>query len=209
MPVNLETPIQETPTKIDQSPEAESQENTTQANQPPEPEKKPRRKPLRPQDKLRIRTIAAAAKKTITQKEAAETLNRTVRQIHRLISIYKADGPEALIHKGRGNPSNHRLDDNLRAEVLKLISENYMDLGPTAISKVLLEAHGYVFSAETLRRWMINEKIWRVSRGGKRTRRKPIDETKPKKPKRTKPRKRRGPRYRKKIKLEALPPSEE
>jgi hypothetical protein len=45
-----------------------------------------------------------------TVASAATVLAVGVRQIHRLMIKYRQDGGAALVHKSRGQASNHRLD---------------------------------------------------------------------------------------------------
>ena len=73
----------------------------------------------------------------ISQKEAAERLNVTPRQVRRLIERYHAEGLPGLISKKRGQASNRRLDEATKATVIELIGTHYRDFGPTlAVEKL-------------------------------------------------------------------------
>ena len=50
----------------------------------------------------------------ITQSQAAQLLHISERQIRRLLQEYKAQGPAALAHSGRGQTRNSRLSKELR-----------------------------------------------------------------------------------------------
>ncbi len=106
----------------------------------------------------RLKVIALLAGNTVprplTQAQAAEQLGLTERHVRRLVAAYRRDGDAAVVHKARGRPSNHRLGDDLRQEVLALVQAHYHDFGPTLAAEKLAERHDIVVSRETLRRWM-------------------------------------------------------
>lgn len=67
---------------------------------------------------------------------AASVLGLSERQVWRLLARYKAGGGGALVHRGRGRPSNRRVGDEVR------------------------EKHGLTVSRETLRQWMAAAGLW-------------------------------------------------
>jgi transcriptional regulator of heat shock response len=48
----------------------------------------------------------------------------------------------------------------LKGEILELLINNYHDFGPTFATEKLVEQHGYVISAETIRKWMMEHNLW-------------------------------------------------
>ncbi|MDP2572368.1 hypothetical protein Q8W40_09265 [Vibrio penaeicida] len=58
-----------------------------------------------------------------------------------------------------GKPSSNRISDDTKLHVLKLISEYYLDFGPTLVHEKLTEVHGFNISLETLRQWMIADAL--------------------------------------------------
>ena len=54
-----------------------------------------------------------------------------VRQVNCLLIRLRENGGGRLIHKGRGQSSNHRLSPGIRAYALELVSTKYADFGPT------------------------------------------------------------------------------
>jgi len=66
----------------------------------------------------------------------------------------------ALIHKGRGQSSNHRLTPGVREYALELVRTRYADFGPTLAIEVLLDKHGLKVGRETLRTWMVEDGLW-------------------------------------------------
>ena len=92
--------------------------------------------------------------------EAAHLLGLSVRQVHRLLVLFREGGAGAIRHKARSRPSNNRKGDDVRASAVALIRETYGDFGPTFATEKLVEVHGLNVSRETVRKWMIEEGIW-------------------------------------------------
>jgi hypothetical protein len=65
-----------------------------------------------------------------------------------------------LISKKRGRPSNRKTAATVRAAALWIVRHNYADFGPTLAAEKLAEEHGFSFSSETLRKWMIADGLW-------------------------------------------------
>ena len=70
-------------------------------------------------------------------------------------------GTAGLVSHRRGQPSHRRISDDVRGQVLALVREHYADFGPTLAAEYLSERHGFRYSAETLRGWMIADGLWR------------------------------------------------
>jgi transposase len=103
----------------------------------------------------------------ISQKEAAERLNVTSRQVRRLIKRYHAEGLSGLISKKRGQVSNRRLDEATKATAIELIGTHYRDFGPTLVVEKLTERHKLTLSVETVRQLMIAADYWHPKKGNK------------------------------------------
>jgi hypothetical protein len=74
------------------------------------------------------------------------------RQVFRLAKAYDRQGPQALVSRRRGRPSNRCYPTALRAEVIGIIRERYSDFGPTLLAaEKLAELHGIHLARETLR----------------------------------------------------------
>jgi Helix-turn-helix domain len=98
-----------------------------------------------------------------TQAEAARLLDKSTRQVRRVLRRLQAGGDAALVHGLRGKPSNHQPDPKLRQAVLAAYRQHYADFGPTFASEKLAE-HGLHVGAQTLRRWLIAEGLWQRQR---------------------------------------------
>jgi len=91
---------------------------------------------------------------------AAQLLGRSERQVWRLLKAFRAEGASGLISKKRGRPSNRKTATAIRSAVLWIVRQNYADFGPTLAAEKLAGEHGFAFSSETLRKWMITEGLW-------------------------------------------------
>jgi len=98
-----------------------------------------------------------------TQAEAARLLDKSTRQVRRILRRLQAGGDAALVHGLRGKSSNHQPDARLRQAVLAAYRQHYADFGPTFASEKLAQ-HGLHVGAQTLRRWLIAEGLWQRQR---------------------------------------------
>ena len=62
------------------------------------------------------------------------------RQIYRLLDAFQARGPDGLISRKRGRPSNRELGPVFRETVLAIVRERYGDFGPTLAAEKLSDA---------------------------------------------------------------------
>jgi transposase len=91
---------------------------------------------------------------------AAQLLGRSERQVWRLLKAFRAEGAAGLVSKKRGRPSNRRTAAAVRTAALWIVRQNYADFGPTLAAEKLAGEHGFSFSSETLRKWMIEDGLW-------------------------------------------------
>ena len=113
-------------------------------------------------DRDRLVTLKKAKKKLITQREAAEALCVSERQVRRQLRAQKKNGDKALVHALRGAPSKRRIDEKIEKEAVEILSaEVYRGFGPTLASEYLRKKHSIEASKETVRQWMMRAKLWR------------------------------------------------
>jgi hypothetical protein len=115
----------------------------------------------RERDRLKILGPVMAGERT--QSEAARLLKLTERQVRRLQRRLEAVGDAGIVHGLRGRPSNRRLDERIRRQVMTLSRQTLAALGPTMASEKLA-GMGLAVSKETLRRWWLEESLWQPSR---------------------------------------------
>jgi transposase len=114
-------------------------------------------------DRDRLVTLRKAKKRLITQKQAAEDLGLSVRQVKRLIYALKKRGDKTVVHGLRGKPSNQRIAKSVEEEAMQILSADlYKGFGPTLASEYLADQHDIEVSKETVRQWMIRGKLWRA-----------------------------------------------
>lgn len=100
--------------------------------------------------------------KKISQKYGAEILALSTRQLRRKLQRYKAEGINSLQHKSKGRSSSNKLDLTVENEIIKIVSEKYLDYGPTLIAERLTEKHNINVDHETVRRILIKHDLWKV-----------------------------------------------
>nr|WP_244429738.1 ISNCY family transposase [Escherichia coli] len=100
----------------------------------------------------------------MTQEQAAARIGISIRQVKRLVQRYRNEGPSGLVSPRRGKRPNNSFSTEFRATVISLLKGRYADFGPTFACEKLREIHGLSLSVETLRKWMIEEGVWRERR---------------------------------------------
>src|SRR5258706_5847873 len=110
----------------------------------------------------RLVTLKKAKEGLITQREAAEELKLSVRQVKRLLKALQQRGDQAVIHGLSGKPSKRRIAEKVEREAVQILSAPvYENFGPTLASECLGSTHGIQASKETVRQWMLRAKLWR------------------------------------------------
>src|SRR5580692_13142454 len=101
-------------------------------------------------DRDRLVTLRKTKKRLVTQKQAAEELGLSVRQIKRLVYALKKRGDKAVIHGLRGKPSNQRIGKSVEEEAIQILSADlYKGFGPTLAAEYLADKHDIEVSKET------------------------------------------------------------
>lgn len=108
----------------------------------------------------RLKVLQKVIEGSLTQKAAAELLQVTTRQVRRLVRALEQYGPEVLVSKKQGKPSNRALDASLKERVLILIEEKYTDFKPRHAARTLAQRDNLKISRETMRRWMTQAGLW-------------------------------------------------
>jgi transposase len=111
----------------------------------------------------RLEVVQRVTGRQMRVAEAARQLSLSERQMKRLTRAFREVGAAGLVSKRRGQPSNHRLDAAFKAQVLDRLRSRYPDFGPTLAAEYL-RGDGFPLSRETLRQWMIEDGLWRVTK---------------------------------------------
>ncbi len=112
----------------------------------------------------RLKVVQEAIVKHITQKAASEVLGVSERHLRRLVRAVREVGEQELVHKSRGRSSNNRISAEIRAEAVRAYKETYLGFGPTLTMEKLKEREGIVVSRETMRKWLMEEGLWKRKR---------------------------------------------
>jgi transposase len=120
---------------------------------------------MRQRDRDRLVALKKAQKGLITQRQAAEELGQSERHVRRLLNRLKGKGDGGLVHALRGRRSNRKLDEKIKRDALEVLNRDvYRGFGPTLAAEYLANKHDIQAGRETVRRWMIEAKLWRASR---------------------------------------------
>jgi len=116
---------------------------------------------MSPQEQRRLVALQRLADGVLTQRQAADELNLSVRQIKRLLRSYRQAGRAALISTRRGRRPNNALPDEMRARIIELCRGPYLGFGPTFTAQKLAERDNISVSRETVRALLVAESLWK------------------------------------------------
>ena len=75
---------------------------------------------LTKEENQRARVLSTASPSGRTNKEVAQALGLSIRQVQRLKKTLRAEGPTGLAHGSRGTRARHALPEELTAQVAKM-----------------------------------------------------------------------------------------
>lgn len=112
----------------------------------------------------RARILQECLAQRVKNSHAAAQLGITRRHLRRLKRAYQQHGVKALASKKRGKPSNNQLPCATKRRALELLHTRYPDFGPALAHEKLTEDLALDVSRETVRQWMIAERLWKAHR---------------------------------------------
>lgn len=115
-------------------------------------------------ERERSHVMRALSKGLLRQREAAERLDLSVRQVKRLLRRWRALGDGGLVSRQRSRLSPRRLEASKRARIEELLRAKYPDFGATLAAEKLSEREGIEVSRETVRRIQIDLGLARARR---------------------------------------------
>ena len=125
---------------------------------------------LRQKDLRRLHVLHKVLEGTMTQKEAAELVSLSERQIRRIVGRIREEGDKGICHRARGKPSHRKLPKKLKDRIIRLYKITYTGFGPTLFTEKLEEREGMSLSRETARAWLKEEGLWMTHRRRKQHR---------------------------------------
>ena len=108
----------------------------------------------------RLGVIKEVFNKRLKQKESAEKIGLSPRQVRRIMVKIKSHGDIGIIHGNREKASSRKYSQSLQERVMQIVKDKYVDFGPSFAAEKLQEQELIKINRETLRQWMIAEQIW-------------------------------------------------
>src|SRR2546423_11605193 len=87
----------------------------------------------------------------LTAAEAAAVLERSVRQVRRMLAAYRKEGAAALAHGNRGRTPANALSNEVRQRVVELARTKYVGCNQQQMSELVAQHEGICISRSTLR----------------------------------------------------------
>jgi transposase len=112
----------------------------------------------------RLEVINRVMGGSLDQCQAAQLLGLSVRQVKRLCRGVRQQGAQGLVSRRRGQPSHRRIASEQREHYMQLVRSQYADFGPLLAHEYLQREHGFEWSVETLRGWMLQAGLWQARR---------------------------------------------
>ncbi len=91
----------------------------------------------------------------LVNREAAQLLGISVRQVQRLHRAYGRDGVSGLAHGNRGQPARNAVDSATANRIVDLARSQYQGFNHQHLTEMLAEDHGIALSRPTVRRILL------------------------------------------------------
>lgn len=105
-------------------------------------------------EKNRIEVVQGVMDGRIEVGEAGRVLNRSMRQIYRLLKRLREQGLEGLIHGNKGKPSPRKIKKAILKRIIELARGRLKDINDTHLSEILLREEKIRISRQGLRRML-------------------------------------------------------
>ena len=115
--------------------------------------------PLTMREKKTIGVIEAVMDERIEVNDAGRVLNRSVRQIYRMLRKLREQGLEGLRHGNRGRRSPHKTEKAIRKRIVAFAKGRLADINDTHLMEILLREEKIRIGRETLRALLRKEGI--------------------------------------------------
>src|SRR6266849_2089868 len=106
-------------------------------------------------EQARVRVLNRLLAGEWTQAEAALALGRSVRQVRRLLHVYREQGVEALLHGNRGRSPARAVPPAVREQVVALARDKYVGFNHQHFTEKLAEEEQLVLGRTTVRRILL------------------------------------------------------
>jgi transposase len=129
-----------------------------------------RRTALSKRELQRAGILARVKSGELRVKDAAELMGVSYRQAKRLWGRYRKHGAAGMQHGNAGRASNRRRPAKERRKILGKVEAKYSGFGPTLAAEHRAGEDQLEVHPETLRRWMLEEGLWKRARKRKQHR---------------------------------------
>lgn len=109
----------------------------------------------------RYDVIKELINKKINGTDASKKIGLSVRQIKRIKARVMELKMKGVIHGNRGKSGNRKIDKVTVEKAKKILHEKYYDFNPLLAQEHLRDDDGIKTSKETVRQWLIDEKLWK------------------------------------------------
>lgn len=103
-------------------------------------------------EKNKIEVVQGVMGGRIEVNDAGRVLNRSVRQVYRMLKKLRDDGLEGLIHGNKGKKSPRKIRKAIRERIVELARGRFSNINDTHLSEILLREEKIRVSRPTLRR---------------------------------------------------------
>ena len=107
---------------------------------------------LSKQDERRAIVLGQVAMSALSIQEAGALLGLGERQVRRLVSAYRREGPRGIVHGNRGRAPVHALTADVRSKIVAFATGEYAGINHSHLAELLGEREGLSVSRQTLRR---------------------------------------------------------
>lgn len=111
------------------------------------------------EDKNKIEAVQLVMDGKIEVNEAGRVLNRSVRQIYRMLKKLRVKGLEGLVHGNKGKKSFRKVKKAIRRKIVALVRGKFSDINDTHLKEILLREEKISIGRETLRTMLREEEI--------------------------------------------------
>src|ERR1035437_4656681 len=110
----------------------------------------------------RLKVLHEVQQGHLLQHQAAGQLGMSERGFRKLLKRFRERGDGGVIHGLRGRALSRRIPAGKARRVVKLVTREYADFGPTLASEYLEREHGLKLSRESVRQLLMRAGSWKV-----------------------------------------------
>ena len=100
----------------------------------------------------RLDAVERIGRGTLTQREAAEVLGLSLRQVRRLRRAVERRGAKGVVHGNTGQAPPHRIAEAVREQIVELLRKKYAGFNDQHFTEKLCEVEGVTISRPSVQR---------------------------------------------------------